>query len=577
MAYFLKKSKLKKGLYLQIYFSYRDPQTKQPKNKSYRALGYLDQLQAQGIDDPVAHFQKEVDSLNAQFRSEKLEKKTREISSDSSPLKNLGFFPLKSVYDSLHVAEYVNSFQMFTKQDFELSDALQALVYARAVQPESKLKTAEQVIPSLLGDYSLSYDQILSACDMLGTHYEKFVEIFTTALVRKYGLDTSTTYFDCTNFYFEIDSQDDLRRKGPSKENRHDPIVGMSLLLDSQCIPIGMRIYPGSQSEKPEIRNLIQEMKLQNNITGKTVHVADKDLNCAENIFQARQRKDGYIFSKSVKQLSEKELNWVFNDGPMKYVLEADGKEVKYAYKSCIDLFSYDFTIADTKQKKKFQCKEKRILTYNPSLAKKQIAEIEKMVQKASNCCLYQAKSSEYGECGKYITVTSVDHDGENTGEKARASINYVAIERDKKFAGYNLLVTSETHMKDEEVYDTYHNLWRIEESFRTLKSELDARPVYLQKPERIKGHFLICYITILLTRIFQNKILKDRFGTPQIFDLFRSFQIVNVSSRQYINVSLSTELLRYISKVYGLPVCNYQMSVGDIKKVLGYRLTPVL
>lgn len=575
MAYFLKKSKIKNGLYLQIYFSYRDPETKQPKNKSVRSLGYFHKLQEEGIEDPIAHFQLEVDQMNEEFKKEKARNKTREITS-VSPVKSLGYFPLKSILDGLNVKKDIDMFQFFTKQDYSLAEALEALVFSRAVNPCSKHRTSESVIPSLYGDYSFSYDQILSACEMLGLHYEKIVEILTAAVAKKYGIDTSVTYFDCTNFYFEIDLQDSLRRKGMSKENRKDPIVGMSLLLDADCIPIGMRIYPGNQSEKPEIRNLIGDMKMQNNITGKTVQVADKGLNCAENIYKARKGNDGYLFSKSVKMLSEKELDWVFNDETMHEVRDSNG-ELLYAYKSCVDTFEYSFKIAETGEKKTFKTKEKRIVTFNPSLARKKLIEIDKMADKAAKGCLYHAKKSEFGEAAKYITVSSVDINGQENGEKAVASVNREAISRDRMFAGYNMLVTSEIKMKDQEIYDTYHNLWRIEESFRTMKSELDARPVYLQNHDRIRGHFLICYAAVLLTRIFQIKILKDKFGTHQIFELFREFKVLEVSERKYVNTSVMTDLLKTISRTYGIPVCNYHMSKGDIKKVLGYRLTPML
>ncbi len=120
----------------------------------------------------------------------------------------------------------------------------------------------------------------------MGNDYEKFVEIFTAQTKECFGIDTSRTYFDCTNFYFEIDREDDFRKKGPSKENKKEPIVGLGLLLDSNQIPIGMKMYPGNESEKPVLRDVIDRLKSQNNVTGKTIHVADKDLKFARyNLF----------------------------------------------------------------------------------------------------------------------------------------------------------------------------------------------------------------------------------------------------------------------------------------------------
>ncbi|MCR0266284.1 transposase, partial [[Clostridium] innocuum] len=130
-----------------------------------------------------------------------------------------------------------------------------------------------------------SYDQLLTALAIMGDEYEKIVEIFTSRVSERYGISTSKTYFDCTNFYFEIDRESDIQKKGPSKENRTDPIIGLGLLLDTNQLPIAMKLYPGNQSEKPVLRNVIGALKQQNNISGKTVQVADKGLNCAANIY----------------------------------------------------------------------------------------------------------------------------------------------------------------------------------------------------------------------------------------------------------------------------------------------------
>lgn len=156
---------------------------------------------------------------------------------------------------------------------------LSTLIYARAVNPCSKNRTFHEVLPNLYEPTHYSYDQLLDALAFLGNNYEKFVEIFTAQTNQFFGLDCSKTYFDCTNFYFEIDREDDFRRKGPSKENRKDPIVGLGLLLDSNQIPIGMKTYPGNKSEKPILRDVINQLKTHNNVTDKTIHVADKGLN----------------------------------------------------------------------------------------------------------------------------------------------------------------------------------------------------------------------------------------------------------------------------------------------------------
>ncbi len=163
---------------------------------------------------------------------------------------------------------------------------MSSLIFARAVNPCSKHRTFHEILPNLFDKVHYSYDQLMSGLGFMGNDYEKFVEIFTAQTKECFGIDTSRTYFDCTNFYFEIDREDDFRKKGPSKENKKEPIVGLGLLLDSNQIPIGMKMYPGNESEKPVLRDVIDRLKSQNNVTGKTIHVADKDLKFARyNLF----------------------------------------------------------------------------------------------------------------------------------------------------------------------------------------------------------------------------------------------------------------------------------------------------
>lgn len=564
MAYFLKKSFSKGRTYISICDSFYSHEKKGTAHKTFKSLGSVESNIAKGIEDPISYFQKEVDRLNA----ERTPKKEQFIT-DTSPLKYLGYFPLASILNNLDIERYINLYKLTTNYDFNLYDLLKALIYARAVNPCSKYKTFHEVIPSLFEDIDFSYDQLLEGLSFYGNEYEKIVELFTSQVNKKYSIDTNTTYFDCTNFFFEIDREDDFRRKGPSKENRTSPIIGLGLLLDSNQIPIGMKMYPGNESEKPVLRNIIDDLKKQNNITGRTIHVADKGLNCSENIIKSLKNKDGYLFSKSVKTLPEVEKTWVLLDNDYKYVNDKNG-EIRYKYKSCIDEFTYYYTDENGK-KKEIKLKEKRLVTYNPSLAAKKKYEINKLVEKAKSLRASEAKRSEYGDSGKYIIFESINEDGTVSSKKSKAVINQEAIDKDIKLAGYNLLVTSEIKMSDTDIYNTYHNLWRIEESFRIMKSDLDARPVFLQKESTIKGHFLICYLTVLLERLFQFNVLKNKYSTSVIFNFIREFKVVKYKD-EYINLTVKTDFINDLCDITGLPLENFILSETKIKKVLNYN-----
>ena len=241
MAYFLKKTNNKKGTYLQIYESYYDPERKGGAHRSYKPIGYIHELVEKGIDDPVSYFQAEVDELNIQHNEKKAAEKAKTIS-DESPEKFLGYFPLKSLNDALRTKQYIDLMQTATDYRFNVYDMMSSLIYSRVVHPCSKSKTYDEVIPKLFESSDFSLDQIYTGLEYLGMEYEKVIEIYNHQVSRKYRFDTSHTYFDCTNFYFEIDREDDFRKKGPSKENRHEPLVGLGLLLDANQIPIGMKL-----------------------------------------------------------------------------------------------------------------------------------------------------------------------------------------------------------------------------------------------------------------------------------------------------------------------------------------------
>ena len=570
MAYFLKKSKLKKGIYLQIYESFYDPQRGYSAHKSYRALGYVDDLIKNGIEDPVAYYKQEVFELNKKRNEQLKQEKNRQISEDETPEKLIGYFPVKSLNDSLGVKKYIDLMQTVSGFQFSLFSLVSALVYARIVQPCSKRKTAGDVFPKLFEKNDFSLDQIYDGLEYIGCEYEKIIEIYNHQIRKLYGYNTSHTYFDCTNFFFEIDREDGLRRKGPSKENRHDPVVGMGLLLDADQIPIGMKIYPGNESEKPVIRNIIQGLKQRNGISGRTVQVADKGLNCAENIVSALKSGDGYIFSKSVKQLPETEKIWALLENDYRDVKDRNGNTL-YRIKECIDDFTYQITDKNGK-KKTVKLKEKRIVTFNPKLAEKQIFEIKKQVEKAKKLKASQAKKSEYGDSSKYVSFTATDKKGEKTDGKIKVEINAEKVENDKKLAGYNMIVTSEINMADSEIYSAYHSLWRIEESFRIMKTQLDARPVFLQKEDTIIGHFLICYLSVLLTRLLQIKILKNKYSTEEIFDFLKHFKAAQISEKKYINLTKNTSFIKEFSALTNLPLTSYFLSDSQLRKMLNYR-----
>ena len=526
MAYYLRQDKKKKGTYLQMYESYWDKEKKQPRSRNIESFGYVSDLISDEIPDPVSYYQKYVANKNREH-ADSVADETRPRAFTVQPEKNIGYFLVSSLLSELNVRETIDILASQKRFQFDLYDMIVQLIYARILYPCSKSKTASTVFPYLYHGVPISEDQIYDGCAFIGESYKKYIELFNHCYEEHYKRDFSSIFFDCTNYYFEIELPKEDKQKGSSKENRHEPIIGQALLLDADLVPLAMQMYPGNESEKPYIRKIIQEMKERYKVAGKTVQVADKGLNCARNIYAAVvEAQDGYIFSKSVhgKGLSEKEKQWLLLENDANVYTDYRDKSGKLLFrlKSCVDTFSYKFKEIDpeTGEEKEtsFCVKEKRIVSYNPSLAQKQKAEIMKMVDKAANYTTYKKMARE-----------------------------------DLKYAGYNLLVTSELDMEPLQVYHTYHNLWKIEESFRITKSHLDARPVYVQKKETIYGHFLICYLSLFLLRILEIKCFKNEINSYDLVNFMRDFKVVDKGDGTYINISQNQSVNEKIKRLTGL------------------------
>lgn len=543
-----------------MYESHWDKERKQPRSKSVMAFGYVEDLISGGIPDPVAYCTDFVAKKN-QERAAALSEETRPRAFAAPVEYNLGHFLLHTLLEELNVREVIDILAAQMRFQFSVYDMIAQLIFSRVIYPCSKSRTVSAVFPHLYGSSPISEDQVYDGLSFIGESYKKYIELFNHCYGQHYQRDFSNVFFDCTNYYFEIDLPCEDKQKGPSKENRHDPIIGQALLLDADLVPVAMEMYPGNESEKPYIRKIIEEMKSRYKISGKTVQVADKGLNCARNIYAAvKEADDGYIFSKSIhgRNLSEKEKIWVVSENDKNVwenYTDKDGK-LLYRLKSCVDTFSYQFkeTGPETGKDvmKTFSVTEKRIVSFNPALAKKQKAEILKMADKASNYATYKTMTrEELGDSAKYVKIINKDRNGKKI--KPVIEIDREALDEDLKYAGYNLMVTSELDMEPLQVYQTYHNLWKIEESFRITKSYLDARPIYVQKKETIYGHFLICYLSLFLLRVLEIKVFKNEINSYDLIRFIRDFRVVKAEKDSYINISRNQAVNEKVKRLTGL------------------------
>ena len=568
MAYFLRKFKKNNDYYLQICETTYNKETKKSSNKNYKILGYLNDLKKQ-YDNPIEYFKKIVKELNKKLKEESEEK----VSSTKYVTQNIGYFLIKSMLNTLGVKQELDLMGLGYKYEKDISSFIEAMMYCQIVKPSSKLKNAQEILPSLFKVEQFSDDQIYRMINFVGSNYKKYIELFNSHIEEVFPRNYKHMFFDCTNFYFEIDLPSNDKQKGPSKENRKEPIIGQALLLDGNQIPLNMEMYPGNESEKKYIRKLIDEMKTKSNVQGRTIQVADKGLNCARNIYAAtKESNDGYVFSKSVhgKQLSLREKKWLLlddNDENKRTNIYDSNGQLKYRYKSCVDVFDYEFT-NDDGNKVSFSQKEKRVVSYNPELARKQIFEINRQIEKIRKLnTLKGVKREEYGDSIKYVNFES-----NLKGAVLKPVLNEDKIQEDKLFAGYNLIVSSETKLDARQIYVIYHGLWRIEESFRITKSYLEARPVYLQTKESIYGHFLICYLALTTIRLLEFNIFKNEINSSELIKFIRSFNITRFGNKYISNVK-NTDVLQKIKEVTQITTLdNLYFNESKIENLLNYE-----
>ena len=331
--------------------------------------------------------------------------------------------------------------------------------------------------------------------------------------MANYGRDTSVTYYDVTNYYFEIDEQDELRRKGVSKEHRPDPIVQMGLLMDNNGIPMAYQLFPGNANDCTTLLPILKRIRRQFQ-TGKAVVVSDKGLNTQKNAYYLANRRGGYVFSQSVRGGSA-ELK--------KYVLkQSDYHEKESGFKQKSRQFTRHIEFEDDKgQVIRTTIAEKQVVFYSPEYDRRAKADRAAAIKKARAIIDNPknfTKQNTYG-AAKYIRQIEYDKStGEIITPASKLLFNEEVLAEEEKYDGYYVIATNRYDKPDDWVIDTYRGLWRIEETFRVTKSELEARPVYVSRQDRIQAHFLICFVALIIIRLLQLK-LNNVFSAKRILD----------------------------------------------------------
>jgi hypothetical protein len=474
-----------------------------------RPLGYLDELEAEH-DDPAAWGKAVAAEMTEAKRASEQAvhveiHPAQKIDRRADNVKNIGCAAAVAAYSALGIERALRNHVRGSKAEYDLNAVCRLLVCERIVEPGSKLAAW-----SSRGRYffraSFSEDDVYRALDELDAAKDAVVSAMNRSIAAAGIRDLSCVYYDVTNYYFEIDDEDELRRKGVSKEHRRSPIVQMGLLQDAGGIPIAYRKFPGNTADCLTMIPVLADMKRDHGLE-RVVCVADKGLNCSDNIAAAAAAGDGFVFSQSIRGTkSDAALKaWVLDEAGYAARTE-DG--CRFKSKSKQDCKTVHLKAADTASGKAEDVPVgvKYVAFCSEKYERRARHDRERAIEKAKRLVADPGAYTKATSCGAAQYVKNLHFDKE-TGEVVGGSkleLDLEAIAEAERYDGYYLIVTSETGWADGKVIDAYRELWRIEESFRVTKSDLEMRPVYVWKPEHVEAHFLVCYTALVILRLLQ-------------------------------------------------------------------------
>lgn len=565
---YLKKTPTLKGrIRLSIVDNYYDKQKKCSRQKTIESIGFLDELEKQ-YEDPIAFFQNRVHQLN----KEKKEKKapinfsfydTDRLCTGDNLKKNFGYAALSKIYHELELKRFFNNRQRHTNEEYDANTIMKLLVYGRLLFPGSKKATFKNR-ETLFEKTNYSLDDVYRCLSFLNKQEEDIQIWMNERIKEKYGRDTRLIYYDVTNYYFETDEQTDFLRKGVNKEHRPNPIVQMGLFMDNNGLPVTYELFSGNTNDCLTYRPNFGRIKKQFNL-GRVITVADKAMCTGDNIWYTinTPTHDGYVFSMSIRGADKTTKEYVLDEEGYEWL----GKEYKRKSRR------YPRTIqvtSTTGRKLKKQVDEKQVVFWSEKYAKRAKAERETALAKARDLAANPGsytRATSYG-AAKYIKKIAFDKE---TGEILTASstldINEDLIRQEEALDGYYMLVTSEMESTDDKIIEMYRGLWKIEESFKITKSELEARPVYVWTREHIEAHFLTCFVALTLIRILELK-LQHKYSTETMLHSLSKSECALLQQNYYMFLYYD-EVLKDIGSVTGIDFSKKIRSLGEIKQEL--------
>lgn len=564
-------------------------------------------------DNPLEYAKNEVKKMNEEYRSGRSEfivtmDFNERIPSTDSPCSNytslnIGYLYLKDIYAKLNLSDFFKSVSSDRKITYDCNKICQFLTYARILDPASKYGTYDK-LDTYYEKPQVEYQHMIRFLDILDRNSDQYLKHLFDNSENIVKRDTSVMYYDCTNYFFETEKPDEeivdevtgeiilgLRQFGISKENKTSPIVEMGLIMDSRGIPISMCIHPGNTNEQLTAVPLEKEViKMTGN--KKFIYCADAGLGS----YNIRKFNDmggrAYIVTQSVKKLGQEIKDIVFNDSNYRLLSNDDAitlKEMRtfnkrdannlslyndFAYKvipanTAMDTGLYEEKVYKNGRTKKVKAKgtlhQYIIVTFSRKMMEYQRTIRERQLERAKK--LLRLKDPEKIKKGpndirRFLKNTSSD------------TANYVLdmdkIHEEEKYDGFYAVATNlDDSAKD--ILAVAQNRYKIEDCFRIMKTNFDARPVFLRKPERIRAHFLICYTALLIYRLMECK-LDDNLThvtTSNLIKTLRNMNVVNMDDMYYKSIYSGSQALDALERCFELQLNRKYYRPSDLNKIV--------
>ena len=539
--------------------------------KIFEKLGNQNQVEERfGKDDTINKIKEYINELNNESKEELLKREynpNKRISPGIKRQFNVGYLFVEKLYNQLKFKDICESISNKYKFQFDLNEILSYLVYARIIYPSSKLETFKQC-KNFIKQPTFKLHDEYRALSYIADNMDFIQESMFNNSKDVINRNANVIYYDCTNYFFEIEQEDELRKYGISKQHQPSPLVGMGLFMDGDGLPLSCNIYPGNQNEQktliPEETKIINDFKLDNT---KIILCTDAGLSSDDikkfNIKDGR----GFVITQSLKKLKDEVKTKVFdksdwrisNDLKNVYNLEDiqndDSLKEKY-----YDTLFYKIIQTETKS-----VKQDLIVTfcfkyfdYNRNIRNSQIERAKKSIETNN----VTRKGKNQNDYRRFIETNNSTDNGE-IAENTTYSINQELIDEESKYDGYYALTTNLVGDINE-IFKIVKGRWEIEESFRIMKSDFLARPVNLSREDRIKSHFMTCFISLFIYRLLEKK-LDNKYTTSQILDTLRN---MNMLEQKGLGFEPEYERTKLTDDLHDLFNFNTDLEIVSYKKM---------